>query len=747
MHLFSSMLLSCLLLSSITFAQGTLADFKRADSLREAFKNKVYYSPQRFHWQDKSTLWYSNQTAEGTEYMLVDVLEKKKEKAFDHEKLAATLSQESNSEVKSFALEIKDLKFSKEENSFSFEWKDSTWIIGKGNYEVLKKEVIQKNERDWGYWGNSRDELGNDPIKSPDGVWEASVKEYNMYLRNIETKEEFQLSFDGAAGEYYSSYLTWSPDSKKIATYKFRPNTKHFIYFVDSSPDDQVQPKLETREYLKPGDALPVKTPSLFLVEEKKQIQVDNSLITNQFSLSRINWKKDSQNFTFEYNQRGHQLYRILEVNASSGAIRTLVEETSKTFIDYGAKMMRHYTEDGKEIIWSSERDGWNHFYLYDVATGTVKNQITKGEWVVRELTYVDEKNREIIFQASGMKKGMDPYFTQYYRINFDGTGLQKLTSEDGNHAATFSEDHQYFVDTYSKVDEAQITLLRSAADGKVIMELEKGDISALEAAGWKKPDVFTAKGRDGKTDIWGIIIRPSTYDPKKSYPIIEYIYAGPHSSFVPKSFSGNYRYLHDLAELGFIVVSIDGMGTSNRSKAFHDVCWKNLKDSGFPDRITWMKAAAKKYPYMDIDRVGLFGGSAGGQSTVAGLLFHPEFYKVGSSSCGCHDNRMDKIWWNEQWMGYPIGKHYEECSNVVNAGKLEGKLLLILGEMDDNVDPSSTLQLVDALIKENKDFDFVMLPGVNHTLGGDFGMKKRRDFFVKHLFGVDPPSWKEMGK
>jgi dipeptidyl aminopeptidase/acylaminoacyl peptidase len=275
-------------------------------------------------------------------------------------------------------------------------------------------------------------------------------------------------------------------------------------------------------------------------------------------------------------------------------------------------------------------------------------------------------------------------------------------------------------------------------------MQLEKADIGGLQKTGYTFPEVFTAKGRDSKTDIWGIIVRPSNFDPARKYPVIEYIYAGPHSAFVPKAFNVNNRQMQELAELGFVVVQIDGMGTSHRSKAFHDVCWRNLKDAGFPDRILWMKAAAQKYAALDLSRVGVYGTSAGGQSAAGAVLFHPEFYKVAVSSAGCHDNRMDKIWWNEQWMGFPIGAHYAESSNIENAHKLTGKLMLIVGEMDDNVDPSSTYQLVNALIKANKNFEFLMVPGMGHSSGGDYGERKRRDFFVKHLLGVDPPEWEQ---
>jgi dipeptidyl aminopeptidase/acylaminoacyl peptidase len=304
-----------------------------------------------------------------------------------------------------------------------------------------------------------------------------------------------------------------------------------------------------------------------------------------------------------------------------------------------------------------------------------------------------------------------------------------------------------FYADVYSRVDLPPVLEIRRTSDRTVVLKGEKCDISALVKAGWKAPEVFTAKGRDGRTDIWGVIYRPLNFNPKKKYPVIENIYAGPHSSFVPKTF-GAYNSMQALAELGFIVVQVDGMGTSNRSKAFHDVCWKNLGDAGFPDRILWHKAIAAKYPYYDISRVGIYGTSAGGQSALGALLFHPEFYKAAFSACGCHDNRMDKIWWNEQWMGWPLGPEYAAASNVDNAWRLQGKLLLVLGELDHNVDPSSTMQVVNALIKAKKMFDLLVIPGADHTNGGVYGDRKRNDFFVRNLLGVEPPDWnKEAAK
>jgi dipeptidyl aminopeptidase/acylaminoacyl peptidase len=478
-----------------------------------------------------------------------------------------------------------------------------------------------------------------------------------------------------------------------------------------------------------------------FLVDEGKAIEFKVPDVEAQFSLDDIKWDKESRYFTFSFNKRGHQQYVIYAGDISTGKLRPVVDEKSQTFVYYNA-LYQHWFENGKELLWISERDGWRHIYFYDVFTGMVKKQLTKGEWVVKSVVNVDEKKRTLIFKACGMDKGEDPYLEKYYSLNIDNGKIQPLTPENANHNVTFSSDYSYFVDNYSRVDLPPTLVVRSATDGKVILKpQQQPDITKAVEAGWRMPEVFSAKGRDGQTDIWGVIIRPSDFDPTKKYPVIEYIYAGPHDSHVPKSFAISQR-CSELAELGFITVMIDGMGTANRSKAFHDVCWKNLKDAGFPDRIAWMKAAAAKYPEMDVEHVGIYGASAGGQNAMGALLFHPEFYKVGVAACGCHDNRMDKIWWNEQWMGYPVGKEYEECSNVVNAKLLQGNLMLILGELDNNVDPSSTLQVVDELIKQNKEFEFVMLPGVRHTLGGDYGERKRRDFFVKHLLGIEAPVW-----
>ncbi len=339
------------------------------------------------------------------------------------------------------------------------------------------------------------------------------------------------------------------------------------------------------------------------------------------------------------------------------------------------------------------------------------------------------------------MNPDQDPYLMHYDRVNFDGTHLVALTAANGNHTAQFSSGRRYMVDTYSRVDMTPVHELRRTSDGRLMCLLEKVDASELLATGWKAPEVFVAKGRDGTTDIWGILSRPPHFDPMRKYPVIESIYAGPQGSFVPKSFSPYSRY-RPLTELGFIVVQIHGMGTANRSKAFHDVCWHNLKDAGFPDRIAWHKAVARQYAYYDLDRVGIYGTSAGAQNAAGAVLFHADFYKAAVAACGCHDNRIDKASWNEQWMGYPVGPQYAACSNITHAANLRVHLLLIVGEMDDNVPPESTYRFADALIKAGKDFEFLVVPGMRHSTGGAYGVRRMQDFFVRHLFGVRPPDW-----
>lgn len=687
-------------------AQVTRADYLRADTVMKCV-SRVYSSAIRPIWVDSTHyFYYKNHEKNGDFYYLVNAVTGKQQRAATKKGLAV------------FAGKDKPLKSSllNEEEPQPIN----------PYYEEPPKVVLM-------------------PVISPDKQWKAYIKDNNVYVSHEVKKgetEEFALSMDGTANlRYDSTALIWSPDSKKLATLKVRDVIERRIPLIESSPSTQKQPILQWRNYAKPGDVLPVSSPVLFDVTARKQIPVNASQYENQFALYLTGWRNDSRAFTFEFNQRGHQRYIVGEVSAEDGTVRHLVDEKAKTFVYYNNNF-RYDLNDGKEILWISERDGWRHLYLIDCTSGNVKQQVTRGKWVVRKVDYVDEANRMVYFMASGFNTGEDPYNLHYCSIRLDGTGFKDMTPENANHRVTFSPDRKYFVDVYSRPDLPPVSQLKRTNDASTVVVLQKCDISHILNEGWTMPEVFCAKGRDGKTDIWGNIYRPGHFNPSKSYPVVEFIYAGPHDSDVTKDFSVGSRLMMRLVELGFIVVQSDGMGTCNRSKAFHDVCWKNLKDAGYPDRIAWIKAAAEKYSYMDTTRVGVYGWSAGGQNAMAALLWFNNFYKAAVALCGCHDNRMDKIWWNEQWMGYPIDQSYSESSNVDNAWRLKGKLLLVNGELDDNVDPASTLQVVSALMKANKNFEQLYLPGKTHNLGGDFELHRLNDFFVKHLMHQEPPEW-----
>ncbi len=778
--------------------------------------------------------WYARSVKGGSEFILVDAEAGTKKPAFDHEKLAVSISSATGHKYKAVALpfarpfgrpprpvravgQSAPLTFIDHESAIRFGVDGNMYKCSLSDYSCSKEGPIAANavardsgpedlslpspyeeggdptdglayqrpapqDGDEGVYGraprscaaehqprrNARGErateelgvgsqfgsqLAGEPPEvcaSFDGKWEAYIENFNVFIKPVGQKKGWALSFDGSEGNYYSlRTIAWSPNSKKLAAYHTRPGYDRELTYIESSPSDQLQPKYHKIRYLKPGDALDIAYPVLFDIGTKERIEIGSALFPNPYSLSPPVWWKDSRAFTFEYNARGHQAYSIIEADGQTGKTRALIAETTKTFVYYnnlgpglsGGRKYRHDVDDGKEIIWASERDGWEHLYLYDGVTGQIKNQITKGNWIVRNVDFVDDQKRVIYFDTGGMIPDQDPYFTQTYKINFDGTGLTKLTDANGTHTVTFSRDHKYYVDMWQRVDLPPVAQLRRTEDQKVVLELEKASDAEWLKAGFKYPEVFVAKGRDGVTDIWGVIIRPTNFDPKKKYPVIENIYAGPQGSFVPKTFNA-VAADQAVAELGFIVVHIDGMGTSNRSKAFHDVAFKNLGDAGFPDRILWHKAVAAKYPYYDITRVGIFGTSAGGQSSLGGVLFHPEFYKVVVTNSGCHDNRMDKLWWNEQWMSWPLGPQYLASSNVENAYRLEGKALIVVGEMDSNVDPASSLQVVNALVKAHKHFDMLFIPGQNHGVGILGDEHYRDDYFVHNLLGVEPPDW-----
>ena len=724
-------------------AQSIEQQYKNADNYANKYNSLQYGLKTTPEWiSDSDNFWYAESDAKGVKYMIVDAKAKTKKQLFNSAKMIKAIFSKTgkNIEIKDFM--VSDLVVNKDLSSVAFSYDNHYMSVSLADYTVSDFENIDVQEpKPIEFWSvtvpNSKER-----VLSPDKLMEAYISEGNLFVKNIKSGKAKRLSIDGAFNSYYSSDIQWSPDSKKIVTTKYMPVDIRQVTLIQSTPDFQFQPYVYSIDYVKPGDALPFNYPVLFNLENGTQTNIEFDEPTRQYSLDEIEWKSDSESFTFHYNQRGHQQYIVYRVDVKDGKADKLINETADTFIRYSEDYYK-LLDSRNEVLWISERDGWRHLYQIDYNTGEIKRQLSKGEWFVKSVADVNEKEGFVILAVKGITKGIDPYLTEYYRVDLNTGDMICLTPEEGNHVAQISKDDKYLIDTWSKVDQAPQTVLRSTKDGKIIMNISKTDISKMLKEGYVLPEPFMAKGRDGETDIWGIIIRPKNFDKNKKYPVIEYIYAGPHNSFVPKSF-GVTRYAN-LTELGFIVVQVDGMGTFNRSRKFHDVAWRNLKDAGFPDRIGWIKQAADKYPEMDLDKVGVYGFSAGGQSTALALLLHGDFYKVGYAAVGCYDNRMDKIWWNEQWMGYPIGKWYEESSAITYVDNLEGKLMIAHGEFDDNVDPSSTFQFVDALIKANKEFEFVMLTDVRHTEGGVYGERKRRDFFVKNLLNKETPNWNKI--
>jgi dipeptidyl aminopeptidase/acylaminoacyl peptidase len=757
------------IVTTAVFGQGSRVDYERALTLEKQAANKVFRDRVRAHWLPGSTnFWYRVQTGpKQQECVLVDAVKGTRTTGFtpptgkllaaqvDVPRRSARTGDETSlafanrtaGVIEFFWLDPNGQKRSygkvapgAERHMHTFA--GHVWLVVDAKGSELALVEAQEEP--------GRVEVDGKPAPpkpkkksvrgvSPDGKWVALIKEHNIWLRDTATKQEAALTTDGTMDDRYDGDVRWSPDSARLVVMQVKRAQEHKVHFVESSPKDQLQPKLHTIDYLKPGDRIAHPRPRLFEVVQRRQVVVKDDLFPTPWAINDLRWSPDGSRFTFLYNQRGHQVLRVVAVDARTGEARALLEETSPTFVDYSQKTFFHRLDTTGELIWMSERDGWNHLWLYDARHDAVKGQITRGPWVVRKVERVDAERRQVWFFAGGVRPEQDPYYLHLCRANFDGTGFAILTEGNGTHSVEFSPDRRWFLDTWSRADQPPVTELRRSEDGKLVCMLEKADASLLLATGWTAPERFVAKGRDGRTDIYGIIIRPLNFDPAKKYPVIENIYAGPHGAFVPKAWDLQTR-TRQTAELGFVVVRIDGMGTNWRSKAFHDVCWKDLKDGGFPDRIAWLRAAATTRPWMDLARVGLYGGSTGGMNTLAGLLHHGDFYKVGVADCGCHDNRMDKIWWNEAWMGWPVGSEYADNSNVTHAHKLQGKLLLIVGEKDTNVDPASTMQVVNALEKADKDFELLVMTGTGHSAAETpYASRRRMDFFVRHLLGKEP--------
>ena len=743
----------------------TVKDYENAES-------KLGYNTQQYvdrgnvfpNWMPGDKFWYRVLTPTGSEFVLVDATKGTRTVAFDHEKLAASLSSATNKKYTGSMLPFQVINYSADGKSITFRTDGKQWKYDLQNSSLAADttKLLENAQRSGGFGRGNR---GNE-VLSPDRTKAVYIKDYNLWVKDIKTNEQKQLTTDGVKDFGYATdnagwtssdgaIVRWSPDSRKIATFRQDQRNVGEMYLASTNVG---HPTLRSWKYPLPGDKdIPMISRCVINVEDAKVIMFNIPPDPHRASLSDdisssgtfddIDWNPDGTEVAFLSTSRDHKQEKFRIANAISGEVREVFEEVVPTQYESGWGAINwRYLPKTKEIIWFSERDDWGHLYLYDATTGKVKNQITKGNWVVTRLVRVDEKNRLLYFMASGTQPE-NPYFSQFYKIGFDGKNLSLLTPGAGTHSVSFSPSENYFIDTYSKPDVPSVTVLRDM-NGKQITELEKTDISRLKAAGWKPPTPFSVKAADGKTDIYGIMFTPTNLDAKRKYPVVDYIYPGPQSGSVGSwSFSAARGDHQSLAELGFIVVLIEGTGNPNRSKSFHDAYWPDMSTNTLPDQVAGIRQLSQRYSYIDTTKVGIWGHSGGGFATAAAMFRYPDFFKVGISESGNHDNRNYEDDWGERYIGLltknPDGTdNYTAQANQTHAKNLKGKLMLAHGMMDNNVPPYNTMLVVDALTKANKDYDLVIFPNAGHGFGADspYMMRRRWDYFVKNLLGKEPP-------
>lgn len=718
------------------------------------------------HWiGDSARFWYRWKSLSGVGFVLVDPATGERKPAFDHSRLAAALSQATGSPCNAAQLPFSEIEFVDDGGGIVFELeadgKSERWSCDLETYECTRE-------------GEPAMAAG-DVVRSPDGQWEAFTRDHNVWLRAVASGEERAITTDGAEKNDYGEnlpsplasggiddppppFIKWSPDSGKLLFCRVDQREAPQFHLVQSVPKDgKIRPKLHSFAYPLPGDdILPLAYLYCADLNSGAVAAVDIDPIEIQYHGPPVygdglSWSDDSETIYFVRQGRGYFRIELSIIDAATGAARNAISEESGAGIDpsvwRGTSNIRVFA-DGSRVIWYSQRDGWGHLYLYDTENGSLIRQLTAGDYEVSNVEHVDESNGLIYFTAMGREANRDPYYGHLFRVSLEGGEPELLTPEDADHTIAFAPAGGCFIDNYSTVDQAPVILLR-AADGSLICELERADISALEATGWRKPERFKAKARDGSTDVYGVVFRPSNLDPDAQYPVIDYIYGGPQAIQAPAAFADaarerdkNFWEAQSLAELGFLVVMIDGLGMPGRSKAQHDHSYRNLPDNGLPDHIAAIRQLADRYDYVDSSRVGIFGHSAGGYASCRAMFAYPDFFKVAVSSAGNHDHRLDKATWVERYMGLPVGEHYVFSANQNHARNLQGKLLLIHGDMDENVHVASTMVVVDELIKANKDFDLLIMPNQPHgCTGHPYFVRRRWDYFVQHLLGLDPPA------
>jgi dipeptidyl-peptidase 4 len=708
--------------------------------------------------------WYLRQTRSGKEFVLVDVEHKTRQLVFDHSKLAVALSEIKGSTVEQYDLPFNSIEFLDDGHSILIEVDNQTW-----RYD-LENNQLEKTK--------SRRIISPQELLSPDQTLAVFTKQNNLWVRSIPSGEEFSLTEDGEVfddyasrsdtngiaaikkmkGEFLPPVAVWSPDSTRLLTHRLNQEEVKEIVLVQSVPaDGSVRPQPYSFHYPLPGDERVGVTELIILdVEKRTQIKIQYKpqrvpFLYTTIESGRAWWSEDSTKIYFLFTEPGDKVLRLCEADAQTGQTRVLVEEISPTHIDLNLNVAGlpniRVVKNGAYVIWFSERDGWGHLYLYDGKSGQLIKQITQGAWVVRDILYIDEEHELIYFTAGGREFNRDPYYRFLYRISFYGDDLTLLTPEDGDHNIIFSPPGKHFVDTYSRVDTVPVTIVRDY-DGRYLLHLEDADLGQILDMGWRKPERFCVKARDGKTDLYGLIYYPTSFDPSRKYPILDDVYPGPQSIRTIKAFPQDPLSAIDfwgpqaISELGFLVITMDGLGTPLRSKAFHDISYGNLGDAGgLEDHIAGIRQLASGRAYIDLDRVGIYGHSGGGFASARALLRFPDFFKVAVSSAGNHDQRGFMAGWGEKYQGLLKEDNYRNQINADLAENLKGKLLLIFGDMDMGVHPALTIQLIDALIKANKDFDLIILPNRDHFYMNDtYFIRKTWDFFVQHLLDQSPP-------
>jgi len=729
----------------------------------------IYRNAVRPNWLADERFWYRVTTPAGSEFLVVDPAKGTRAPAFDHAKLAIALTAVANQKYEANALPFTEIDLSPDLQTVSFNVAGRHWKCASSGASCESDGVATAGRGGGGRGGRGgggRGGGGRAESLSPDGKRAVFIRDWNLWVRDANGSNERQLTKDGVKDFGYATdnagwtnsdrpIVKWSPDGKKVATYQQDQRGVGEMYLVNTAVG---HPTLRAWKYPLPGD-------ETVTMIQRVAIDVDSGTVTrfqmppdqHRSSLcddlacrgdwEDVQWSTDGAHIAFVSTSRDHKQENLRIADTATGAVRDVLEEKVPTFFESGnGRVNWHYLPKTNEIIWFSERDNWGHLYLYDAATGKLKNRITTGDGNVSQLIRVDEDARVLYFLGVGHEQGRDPYFQYLYRVNMDGKGLALLTPENANHDVTLSPTGKYFVDSYSKPDAPQVAVVRDAS-GKLLGTLEKADISKLLSAGWKPPVPITVKARDGQTDLYGLMFQPTNLDPNKKYPIVNHIYPGPQTGSVgSRSFTAARGDCQALAELGFIVVEIDGMGTPWRSKKFHEAYFGDMGDNTLPDQVAGMKQLAQKYKFIDIDRAGIYGHSGGGYAAAGAMFRFPDFFKVGISEAGNHDNREYEDDWAEKWTGLlkktPDGTNYDSQANQNVAQNLKGKLLLAHGTMDNNVPPYNTLLVVDALIKANKDFDLLLLPNRNHGFGNEPYMVRRRwDYFVKNLLGAEPPA------